>query len=52
VGFESRYPVLTYLYFGIQIQADTPNPENLPQILDIFSSELTILEANAPFADL
>jgi hypothetical protein len=52
VGFESRYPVLTYLYFGIQIQGDTPKPENLPQILDIFSSELTILEANDPFADL
>jgi len=28
VGFESRYPVLTYLYFGIQTLGDTPKPEN------------------------
>jgi len=38
VGFESRYPVLTYLYFGIQIVGDTPNPV---KFLKKFSTRFT-----------
>ena len=33
VGFESRYPVLTYLYFGILSLGNTPNPAKFPLIL-------------------
>ena len=35
MGFESRYPVLAYLYFGIQTVGDTPKPEKLLRILNI-----------------
>ena len=40
VGFKSRYPVLAYLYFGIQLAGDTPNPVKfLKKFSTLFDSQ-------------